>query len=101
MGRLDQTSTASHDGTSDPLRQREKKNDIYEKQQTDGYTKHNRLLKMSVAQGHRLSYKLNIGRSFIQHVGEKKGCSLLKRKKKYWAGTERIILMVPAVFPED
>jgi len=27
----------------------------------------------------------------------KKGCSLLKRKKKYWAKTEQ----VPAVFPGD
>lgn len=77
MDRRDQTSTASDDAdddgdTSDPLRQGKKKNDNYEKQQTDGYTKHNRLLKMSVAQGYRLSYKLNIGRSFIQHVREKK-----------------------------
>lgn len=71
MDRLDQTSTTSDDDTSDPLRQG-KKNDNYEKQQTDGCTKHNRLLKMSVAQGYRLSYKLNIGRSFIQHDGEKK-----------------------------
>lgn len=98
MDRLDQTSTASDDGddTSDPLRQG-KKNDNYEKQQTDGYTKHNRLLKMSVAQGCRLNYKLNIGRSFIQRVGEKAA----KRKKKHWAGTEHTILMVPTVFPGD
>lgn len=73
MDRLDQTSTASDDvDTSDPVRQGKKKSDNYEKQQTDGYTKHNRLLEMSVAQGHRLSYKLTIGRSFIQHVGGEK-----------------------------
>lgn len=75
LDRLDQTGTASDDDddddTSDPLRQAKKKNDSYEKQQTDGYTKYNRLLEMSVAQGYRLSYKLTIGRSFIQHVGEK------------------------------
>lgn len=71
MDRLHQTSTASDDDddTSDPLRQG-KNNDSYEKHQTDGYTKHSRLLEMSVAQGYRLSYKLLIGRSFIQHAGE-------------------------------
>ena len=102
MDRLDQTSTASDDDddTSDPLRQGKKKNDSYEKQQTDGYTKHNRLLEMSVAQGYRLSYKLNIGRSFIHHVGGKR-LFLVKRKKKYWAETEHIILMMPTVFPGD
>lgn len=38
--------------------------------------------KMSVAQGHRLSYKLTIGRSFIQHVGGKKRLFFSKEEKE-------------------
>lgn len=63
------------------LGREKKKSENYKKWQTDGYIKHSRLLKMSVAQGCRLSYKLNIGRSFIQHVG-KKGLLFSKQEKE-------------------
>lgn len=74
MGTLDQTTTASDDDDdrSDPLMQGKRNNNSYEKQWTDSCTNHNRLLEVSVAQGYRPSYKLTIGRSFIQLVGEKR-----------------------------
>lgn len=67
---LNQTSTANgdEDDTNDPLRE---KSENYEKWQADGYIKYKRL-KMSVAQGYGLSYKLNIDMSFIQYVGGKR-----------------------------